>query len=124
VPHVEETFARMADHLLREPGVDEGTGFGSSPGLRVDSKIFAMLVRGELVLKLPASRCEELVAADAGRPFERGQGRPMREWIVVSDEVEADWLPLAREALAFVRGRVSPSTGRAHARDRSGRRRR
>ena len=61
-----------------------------------------MLVRGELVLKLPADRCEFLVAADAAVPFDSGQGRPLREWVVVSDEVEPDWLRLAREALAFV----------------------
>ena len=98
----EESFATIADRLLREPFVEQGTGFGSNPGLRVRGKIFAMLVRGELVLKLPADRCEFLVAADAARPFDGGKGRPMREWVSVSDEVEPDWLRLAREALAFV----------------------
>jgi hypothetical protein len=98
----EESFATIVDRLLREPGVEQGTGFGSNLGLRVGGKIFAMLVRGELVVKLPADRCDALVAADAARPFERGQGRPLREWVSVSDDVQSDWLPLAREALAFV----------------------
>ena len=98
----EESFATIVDHLLREPFVEQGTGFGTNPGLRVRGKIFAMLVRGELVLKLPADRCEFLVAADAAHPFESGRGRPLREWVSVSDEVEPDWLRLAREALAFV----------------------
>ena len=63
----EESFATIVDHLLREPFVEQGTGFGTNPGLRVRGKIFAMLVRGELVLKLPADRCEFLVSADAAR---------------------------------------------------------
>jgi hypothetical protein len=107
-----DSFATIADCLLREQGVDEGTGFGSNPGLRVGSKIFAMLVRDELVLKLPADRCEVLVLADAAVPFERGQGRPLREWVVVGADVEGDWLALARESLEFVRGASPPRRGR------------
>ncbi len=98
----EESFATISDRLLREPAVEQGTGFGASPGLRAGGRIFAMLVGDELVLKLPADRCENLVAADAARPFERRPGRPLREWVCVDYEVEPDWLHLAREALAFV----------------------
>ncbi len=118
----EAAFATIADRLLREPGVEEGTGFGAGPGLRVGGKIFAMLVRDQLVLKLPAARCEVLVFADAAEPFERGEGRPLREWVVVSDEIESDWLALSRESLEFVRGSAPPRRGR-HGDDRSSRRR-
>jgi hypothetical protein len=99
----EATFADIAARLLREPDVTEGTGFGSSPGLRVEGKIFAMLARGELVVKLPANRCAEIVAGGSAHAFESGQGRPMREWIRVPEQDGADWPALAREALAFVR---------------------
>ena len=98
----EATFASIAEQLLREPGVSEGTGFGSNPGLNVGGKIFAMLVRDELVVKLPAGRCAELVAGGSARPFERGQGRPMKEWITVGAAGAPEWPALAREALAFV----------------------
>jgi hypothetical protein len=80
-----------------EPGVERGTNW-RSPGLRVDKKIFAMHVDGELVVKLPRERCEALVAA-GGRPFRAGK-REMREWVVVSD---GDWVALAEEAYDFVR---------------------
>ena len=98
----EPGFSEIAAQLLREPGVTEGTGFGSNPGLRVGGKIFAMLVRGELVVKLPAARCAELAAAGSARPFDSGKG-PLREWVTVGDAVAADWPELTREALAFVR---------------------
>lgn len=96
-----EWFEAVAARLRGERGVTEGTGFGASPGLRVDGKIFAMLAHDEFVLKLPARRCADLVSGGAARPFDRGQGKPLREWVVIG--ADADWLALAREALEFVR---------------------
>jgi hypothetical protein len=84
-----------------EPDVEQGTGWGRSPGLRVRRKIFAMLVEGDLVVKLPADRCAELVAAGRGRPFRSG-ARELREWVAVGDEYADDWLGLAEDAHAFV----------------------
>ena len=83
----------------------EGKGFGSSGQLKVDGKIFAMLVRDELVLKLPKSRVDELIAQGHGRPFDAGKDKPMREWFVLSPSSRKPWEPLAQEALAFVSGR-------------------
>ena len=99
----EETFAAIAEELLREPGIDEGTGFGTNPGLRAGGKIFAMLVRGELVFKLPADRVGELTAGGGARRLAVGK-REMREWIAVTDADRYDCDALAREALDFVRG--------------------
>jgi hypothetical protein len=91
------TFEAVLQRFDGEPGVEQGTGW-RSPGLRVNRKIFAMLVDDELVVKLPRERCEELVAA-GGRPFRSG-GRDLREWVVVPT---GDWVALAEEACAFVR---------------------
>lgn len=43
----EAAFEGVAAALLPEPDVDEGTGFGTKPGLRTNGKIFAMLIDGE-----------------------------------------------------------------------------
>lgn len=94
------TFDAIANEFLAEPGVDEGTGFGSNPGLRVGGKIFAMEVDGRLVVKLPADRVTALVQAGA-EPFVIGK-RTMREWVSV--EPRDDWNALAREAFDFVGG--------------------
>jgi hypothetical protein len=100
----EAVFAAISAHLLLERDVSAGTGFGSNAGLRVKGKIFAMLVRGELVVKLPAARCVALVSSGLARPFDRGQGRPLKSWISVSETAESHWPSLAAEALAFVGG--------------------
>ena len=83
--------------------VTEGKGFGSSGQLKVDGRIFAMLVRGNLVLKLPRDRVESLVEEGDGTYFDAGKGKPMREWFVLSPRSTKRWLPLAQEALDFVK---------------------
>jgi hypothetical protein len=98
----EQLFGRLAARFLSEAGVSEGTGFGSSPGLRVGGKIFAMLVKDGLVLKLPKSRVDELVAGGAGTRFDPGHGRVMKEWVTVSAQRSTEWEALAQEALQFV----------------------
>jgi hypothetical protein len=98
-----DPFFEISDRLLGEPGIAVGTGFGSNPGLRVAGKIFAMSKDGELIVKLPASRCADLVGSGSARPFDRGQGRPLKEWVVVENSPVHDWFELATEALAFVR---------------------
>lgn len=98
-----DLFEKLPARLLRQPHVAEGTGFGRTRGLRINDKIFAMLCRGELVLKLPHTRVDELVAAGTARHFEpRRDGRLMKEWASVSPEQGHVWEPLAREALRFV----------------------
>ncbi len=98
----ERAFAAIAAPLLREPGIERRTAF-HNPGLTAEGSIFAMLVRDELVVKLPAERCAEIVAAGGARPFDRGQGKPLKEWVCIERPDAARWLALAREALAFAR---------------------
>jgi TfoX/Sxy family transcriptional regulator of competence genes len=75
--------------------------FSSKSVLNVNGKIFAMLVNGNLVVKLPKQRVVELVAADMGEPFNPGHGRVMKEWIAVPPGA-TDWIALAKEAYGFV----------------------
>lgn len=82
--------------------ITEGKGFGSSGQLKVHGRIFAMLVRGGLVLKLPRARVDELVESGEGTRFDAGKGKPMREWFVLAPTSTKRWLPLAKEALDFV----------------------
>ena len=101
----EQRFEELAAALLSDPEVTEGTGFGTMPGLRVKGKIFAMLAKGELVVKLPKERVDELVASGAGTQFDPGRGRLMKEWASVPEDSAEDWERLAREALQFVGSR-------------------
>jgi hypothetical protein len=101
-----ERFADLVDELTGIDGVappEGGRGFGRS-ALRFRRKIFAMLVRGRLVLKLPEARVGALAAAGEGVPFDANKGTPMREWLSLDPASGLDWAALAREALAFAGG--------------------
>lgn len=104
-PHAEreDAFETVAAALLSESDVDGGTGFGTNSGLRSGGRIFAMLVGGDLVVKLPADRCGEMVAAGTAQVFEVGQ-RSMREWVRIADVDETRWRQLAQEARGYVAG--------------------
>ena len=98
----ERRFAAVAARFLEEPDVSEGTGFGKTPGLRTGGRIFAMLMRQSLVVKLPRERVDELVARGAADRFESGQGRPMKEWASLDVAGPEDWEAIAAEAHRFV----------------------
>jgi hypothetical protein len=101
----EERYEDLIDELAGIDGVvppPGGAGFGRST-VRYQGKIFVMLVRGRLVLKLPAQRVEELVAAGDGVHFDANKGTPMKEWLSLDPDSGQAWLPLAHEALDFAR---------------------
>jgi hypothetical protein len=105
----EQRYQDLIDELTGEPGVvppPGGRGFGRH-AVRCHGKIFVMLVRGRLVLKLPRARVDELVAADHGVRFDANKGTPMKEWFCLDPEARLAWLPLAREALDFARQPLS-----------------
>ena len=100
----EERFARLCDELISRPDVARGVGkkhgFGST-ALTTRDKIFAMLVSGRLVVKLPKRRVDELTAAGDGEPLTMGNRR-MREWLSLSPDSSLDWRALAEEARELI----------------------
>jgi len=100
----EERFAAIVAELLLEPNVTPptaGKAFGSA-GLKVHGQIFAMLVHGQLVVKLPKARVDSLIDAGIGQRFTANRERPMKEWVAIAPSSGEQWLPLAREAMRFV----------------------
>ncbi len=110
----EERFEELIDQLVGIEGVTPprgGSGFGRS-AVRFHGKSFVMLVRGSLVLKLPAQRVEALIAAGDGVHFDANKGTPMKEWLSLHPDSGQAWLPLAREALDFARSARSARSAR------------
>ncbi|HEY7372645.1 MAG TPA: hypothetical protein VIF57_10835 [Polyangia bacterium] len=101
---LDPAFLPVVKAFAADRRVGLGKMFSSKAVLNVDGRIFAMCVKGNLVVKLPRARVEEMTAAGVGRPFDPGHGRLMKEWISVAGGA-ARWVALAREARAFVGGR-------------------
>ena len=92
-------FDEIAGGYAARPGVSYGQ-IWHNDGLKVNGKIFAMMVRGALVVKVPAAQARTLVETGTGEPFEPRPGRAMREWVVLGDD--ADWASLVADAFGYV----------------------
>ena len=97
-----EEFISNSAVILPSDGPQSKNQFGSS-ALRIHNKIFAMLTRDRLVVKLPQTRVDALIASGDGERFDpRHDGRLMKEWFSLAPTSEQAWLPLAKEAMEFV----------------------
>jgi len=76
----------LAGPLLARPGVERSTMMGL-PCLRIHGAFFACCDRrtGDLLVKLPEARVDELIAAGRGHAFAPA-GRRFREWAAVPPE--------------------------------------
>ncbi len=84
------------------PDVDRAPMFGSE-ALRVGRKVFAFVGReGQLIVKLPAPKVAELLAAGEAEPVHVGRN-PTREWAGLPySEDHTRWRDLLTEAHEFV----------------------
>jgi TfoX/Sxy family transcriptional regulator of competence genes len=97
----EDLFEAVSEAVEHDPAVSTGRMFGST-ALKVGGKIFAMLVNGTLVVKLPKQRVDELIADGSGSAFATGHGRVMKEWVALDPSNQDQWISVAQEARAFV----------------------
>lgn len=98
---VDKLLAPLIKKFLDDPKVSQGRMFGAT-GLKVAGKVFAMLVKGKLVVKLPKERVDRIVTSGRGEYFDPGHGRPMKEWVAMGPQHKRQWLKLSQEARGFV----------------------
>jgi hypothetical protein len=87
----QERYEDLVDELVAFDGVtppEGGTGFGRG-ALKYRRRIFAMFVRGQLVVKLPRKRVDELVTTGHGTRFDANKGTPMKEWFSLDPRLVA-----------------------------------
>jgi hypothetical protein len=111
----DETFQAITHRLLTDNRVAQARMFGAS-GLSVNGKYFAMLYKGNLVVKLPETRASQVVAGGDGQPFDPGHGRVMREWVAVHARRVNMWDRYVAEALSFVASAIPSARTRQPAR--------
>lgn len=99
-------FWDIAEPLLGA-GATRSTMMGF-PCLRIDGAFFASVDHrsGDLIVKLPASRVEELIESGDGAAF-APNGRRFKEWTVIAERDEVLWTNLAAEALRYAKGTKS-----------------
>ena len=95
----EDAFDDMAAGYTTRDGVTLGRMIRSR-GLKLHGKFVCFRRPGALAVKLPAERVDALVAEGRER-FDRGDGRPLREWVLSPDAESQRWPGLLEEAFAF-----------------------
>lgn len=98
----EQKWQAITEAQLAKREVTSGTGFGRSEGLRVSGKVFAMLMKKELVVKLPKERVDSLTTSGVGHNLQSGRGRVIKEWVAISPKAARQWRALVEEARVFV----------------------
>lgn len=102
-----QAFEIVIQALASSEAVETGKMFGSTT-LKRSGKVFAMEVKGKLVVKLAEPRAARIVESGAGTFFDPGHGRPSRQWVSVPPTSPLQWTELAAEALE-----LAESSGRS-----------
>lgn len=97
----DDLFKPVIEAFRGDRDVSQARMFGAV-GLKVAGKVFAMLVKGQLVVKLPNQRVESIVASKKGAYFDPGHGKLMKEWAAVRADRRSQWVKLAMEARDYV----------------------
>ncbi|MEE9387540.1 MAG: hypothetical protein V3U96_02935 [Paracoccaceae bacterium] len=99
--------AIIAGMAVLDAAIAPGNLFGK-PCAKLDGKAFVAFFQGDMVFKLDAVRCQEIIAAHAGcQLFDpSGKGRAMKEWVQVPQGT-LDWQEMAERALALMRVRMA-----------------
>ena len=106
----EELFWDLVEPMYADPAVLRSTMMGL-PCVRLDGRFFASLDRrtGALLVKLPAERVAQLIAAGHGEPFAPA-GRVFREWVAVPRPDRRRWRALLAEARDNAAGTAAAGT--------------
>jgi hypothetical protein len=96
-------FWEVSEPLLSSGVAERGTMMGY-PCLRTEGKFFASLEKnsGNLIVKLPAQRVNELIDLGQAHPF-APNGRVFREWALIDRPDREQWTAFLQEAVDFVK---------------------
>ena len=94
----EEFWLRVKEHYLKLDGVQK-----QGEALKIRKKMFAMFNKGNYVVKLSKERVEELISSGEGLPYDPGNGKIMKEWVIIPKDYTDKWIKYASEAKKFAK---------------------
>jgi hypothetical protein len=101
-----DKFWSMADRWIAAEKVEEGTMMGHHCLRARPGGGFVATVEkssGDLIVKLPRQRVDELIESGSGRAFAPA-GKIFKEWVAIPIEHEEGWEQLLEESVSFVTG--------------------
>ena len=96
---IENEWVKVKEHFLKISGVQK-----QGDSIKIKKKMFAMLNKGvKFVLKLPKDRVDELINSGNGQPYDPGNGKIMKEWVIIPMDVKEKWIEYTNEAMKFAK---------------------
>ncbi|QEE16992.1 hypothetical protein DSAG12_02824 [Promethearchaeum syntrophicum] len=93
----EEYWLKIKEYFLKMRDVQK-----QGESLKIKKKMFAMLNKeGNFVIKLPKDRVNELLRIKEGKPYDPGNGKIMKEWVIIPVEFSDKWINYTKEAKKF-----------------------
>ena len=71
--------------------------------VKLVNKMFAFVGKGLLVVKLDKKRVTEMLESGEGLPYDPGNGKIGKEWVIIGGESLKKWEAYADEAKEFVK---------------------
>ncbi len=102
---VTRVFERVSDRLLDAYPGDQRGRMLHAASLKTAGTSYAFTTQHDIVVKLPAGRVSELIAAGVGRACDPRGGRPMRQWVRLTPPDEPALTAYVIEARDFVASR-------------------
>ncbi|MHA2392192.1 MAG: hypothetical protein ACXAEX_09475 [Promethearchaeota archaeon] len=94
----EDFWLEIKEHFLKLEDVQK-----QGESLKTRRKMFAMFSKGNYVVKLPKDRVKELIESGEGHPYDPGNGRIMKEWVIIPEHNSDKWITYATEAKEFAK---------------------
>ena len=95
---IEDYWSNVKTHFLKMADVQK-----QGESLKTRKKMFAMFNKGKYIVKLPKERVTELIGSGEGKPYDPGNGRIMKEWVIIPEEHSDKWIEYASEAKQFAK---------------------
>ncbi|MFW9824843.1 MAG: hypothetical protein ACFFE4_18020, partial [Candidatus Thorarchaeota archaeon] len=88
----------IKEHFLKLENVQK-----QGESLKTRKKMFVIFAKGNYVVKLPKARVNELIESGKGQPYDPGNGRIMKEWVIIPEHNSDQWIAYAMEAKEFAK---------------------
>ena len=107
MPDAQQRFDEVTGALMAQPSVERAKMFGV-PCLKVGGKAFAAFYQQCMVFKLTGPAHAQALELSGAALFDpSGAGRPMKEWVQLPHEHQAQWEALAWQALEYVASQLA-----------------
>ncbi len=92
----EEKWTEIKERFLKLKGVQK-----QGESLKINRKMFAMWSHETFVLKMPKERVSELLESKVGLPYDPGNGKIMKEWVIIPEKHINEWIDFTKKAKEF-----------------------